>query len=386
MRTSKKLSKIKEPIRIRSKQLSNGNRSLYLDKYTDGKREYEFLKLYLIPERTPDDKKINAATIRAANSIKATRILELANEKAGIRAGESNLTLSHWIDTMIERRKGKASPSSIRGLGRIKSHLTRYIPDVKLTDIDKKFCIGFSEYLKTATVLRSAPDKNPKHLAATTQVELFNTFSIILNEAVREERLPMNPIRLLTTKEKFKKPESTREYLTPDEVKKLIATPVAEDSRQDKAAFLFGCFCGLRYSDIAALKWSNITTTCGGILTIRTQMKKTRRPVVIPLPAEAIAFLPAREGAAEDARVFTLPHYAVTRRRLKKWTEAAGIKKKVTFHVSRHTFATMMLTAGADLFVVSKLLGHSDIGVTQIYARIVDKKKVEAVNLLSGLF
>ena len=66
--------------------------------------------------------------------------------------------------------------------------------------------------------------------------------------------------------------------------------------------------------------------------------------------------------------------------------EAAGITKHFTFHTARHTFATMMLTLGADLYTTSKLLGHVDVRMTQVYAKIVNKKKDEAVNLVNGLF
>jgi hypothetical protein len=58
----------------------------------------------------------------------------------------------------------------------------------------------------------------------------------------------------------------------------------------------------------------------------------------------------------------------------------------ITFHTSRHTFATMMLTLGADLYTTSKLLGHANVKTTQIYAKIVDSKKVEAVNLVDNVF
>ena len=84
--------------------------------------------------------------------------------------------------------------------------------------------------------------------------------------------------------------------------------------------------------------------------------------------------------------VFEFPSYGVTLRRLEKTAKDAGIDKKVTFHVSRHTFATMMLTAGADLYTISKLVGHTDIRTTQIYSKVVDRKKREAVVLLDGLF
>ena len=66
--------------------------------------------------------------------------------------------------------------------------------------------------------------------------------------------------------------------------------------------------------------------------------------------------------------------------------KAAGINKNMTFHTARHTFATMMLTLGADLYTTSKLLGHSDVQITQVYAKIVNQKKDEAVNLVNGLF
>ena len=64
----------------------------------------------------------------------------------------------------------------------------------------------------------------------------------------------------------------------------------------------------------------------------------------------------------------------------------AGIKKHLTFHTARHTFATMGITLGVDIYTMSKMLGHSDIATTQIYAKLVDSKKLEAVNLIDKFF
>ena len=113
-------------------------------------------------------------------------------------------------------------------------------------------------------------------------------------------------------------------------------------------------------------------------------MKKTHRPVAVPLSRHALTLLPEK-GLSEDC-VFRFPSYARTLRKLKKQAIAAGINKKVTFHVARHTFATMMLTAGADLYTISKLIGHSDVRTTQVYSKVVDRKKQEAVALLDLLF
>ena len=121
-------------------------------------------------------------------------------------------------------------------------------------------------------------------------------------------------------------------------------------------------------------------------MSISIVQKKTRHPVVAPLSDKAISFLPRQHGKSNDDPVFILPSQSITNRRLKKWAEDARVTKNVTFHVSRHTFATMMLTAGADIYTTSKLMGHTDISVTQIYAKIVDKKKEEAVTLLDRLF
>ena len=92
------------------------------------------------------------------------------------------------------------------------------------------------------------------------------------------------------------------------------------------------------------------------------------------------------KGLAKDDFVFPMPSNGTCNDHLKKIATVCGINKEVTFHLSRHTFATMMLTLGADLYTVSKLLGHTSVRMTQVYAKIINQKKDEAVNLVNGLF
>lgn len=116
-------------------------------------------------------------------------------------------------------------------------------------------------------------------------------------------------------------------------------------------------------------------------------MKKTTKPLYIPLSGQALKWMPEHNGSESGDHVFgNLVNYGNVNENLKKWAEAAGIRKHISYHTSRHSFATMMLTLGADLYTTSKLLGHSNVKTTQIYAKIVDSKKIEAVNLVDGVF
>ena len=115
-------------------------------------------------------------------------------------------------------------------------------------------------------------------------------------------------------------------------------------------------------------------------------MQKTKEPIYLPLSPEALKWMPARGDKTPDDHVFDLPSPAMVNILIKPWAKAAGINKRFTFHCSRHTFGTMMLTLGADLFTTSKLMGHTNIQTTEIYAKIVDKKKEEAINLIDGMF
>ena len=140
----------------------------------------------------------------------------------------------------------------------------------------------------------------------------------------------------------------------------------------------------MRLSDIEALKWGQIVKR-NGQQQIEMVMKKTDDKIYLPLSANALKWLPVRGGASDKDKVFKLLTRTQISYALHKWAEAAGINKNITFHVARHTFATMLLTEGADIYTISKLLGHSNIQTTQIYTKVVNVKKEEAVHLLDKI-
>lgn len=379
---AKKTLKAKEPIRLREKQLSNGNKSLYLDIYRNGKREYEFLKLYLIPETASDltAKERNKQTIIQANAIKAQRIIELTNDEAGIKnTNRAKMLLSDWMKH-IQELKANKSGGLQNQIAFTTYLLQQYGGDkVRLCDVDKGFCEGFLNFITNEYV----SDRVNKPLSKFTARNYYRSLSCALNVAVRSGIIQKNPLQLVEKDYKPQPPESQRVYLTIDEVKRLIETECKKPIY--KKAFLFSCFCGLRVSDVARLKWSDINTQ-NGQMKADIRQKKTDEPLYLPLSENAVKWLPERMDGGEGEPIFKSVSVAHASTIVKDWARAAGITKNVTFHTARHTFATMLLTKGGDLFTVSKLLGHKDISTTQVYAKIVDQKKNDTVNLLNDVF
>lgn len=132
------------------------------------------------------------------------------------------------------------------------------------------------------------------------------------------------------------------------------------------------------------LKWSDVKKETEGIC-ISKKMIKTKQVVTVPLSGSALAWMPSKGNAKPEDFVFKLPSYISVNCQIKQWAKTAGLEKKTTFHTARHTFATTLLTMGADLYTTSKLLGHQNIKTTQVYAEIVNKKKIETIHLLDRI-
>ena len=206
-----------------------------------------------------------------------------------------------------------------------------------------------------------------------------------MNKAVVEGLIPSNPFKSLDAKENPKKKNGRREFLTVEELRGLIKTPCRYNIV--KKAFLFSCFTGLRYSDMKSLRWSEIHTTADGKARyIEHRQVKTKKTVTIPLSDEALRWMPEQQEGIDQVFHELKISPGTVEDVLKEWMKDCKIDKHITYHCSRHTAATTLLTLGANLYVVSKLLGHSSIQMTEVYAKIVDQKKVETMNLVNNLF
>ncbi|GHT05612.1 tyrosine recombinase [Bacteroidia bacterium] len=379
-----KQPKAKEPVKMRLKRLANGNQSIYLDYYKDGKREYEFLKLYLVPERTPTDKDTNTQTLRLANAVKAKRIVELQNNAHGFTGGgtRSKVNVIDYIKTLADKKRIRAGGKErgvFQGYNALAYQLQQY-SGTKTTfkQVDKLYCEGFIEYLKKAqSTLHNKP------LNENTQVWYMKTFEAVLNAAISDEVTDRNPFKQIKPENKPKKHSAEVCYLTIEEVKQLKNTPCLYPII--KQAFLFSCFSGLRFSDVEALTWGKLQKDSDGGTFINYIQKKTTKQEYLPIARDATDYLPDRSGTADSDFVFKLPSDGYVNMQLKQWAYAAGISKHLTFHVARHTHATLLLSLAVPIETVSKILGHSDIKTTQIYAKVIDKNKRAAVDKLDGL-
>ena len=395
MAKQKQTVKLKELVRIRFKQLSNGNQSIYLEYYTGdvirkenyvgGKRKYEFLKLYLIPERTREDKAKNEATLALAKAIQSRRIVEVQNDAHGFQnTNKSRVNLLDYLENIGKQSAEQGSRNYARTVLNTVRALKLFRGDyIAFRDVDKEFLSEFTDYLRQMPkASKYGVLKTGGRLSNNSVVSYYGTLRTAINRAYKEGIITVNPTKEFDFASKVRQEPSRREYLTIDELKTLINTECRHEIV--KRAFLFSCLCGLRVSDIRKLRWCDLQRSSGRVR-IEITMQKTKEPLYLPISDEALKWLPERGEANGSDFIFPLTHEGTVNDTLQHWAKVAGITKHISFHVSRHTHATMMLTLGADLYTVSKLLGHKNIATTQIYAKIVDKKKEEAIGLIPNL-
>lgn len=347
----------KQSVVLRQRRMPSGNVSLYLSIYQQGVRTYEYLHLYLIPERSRKDKEKNRQTLQLAEAITAKRLVEVRNGEYGFRE-RSAVLLTDYLRRIASAKTGSTRRRYNALLSIVKSYENR--ASMLVGDITTAWFNGFSAYL------------DAQGLAANTRAVYISTMRYCINEAHREGLLPTNPIAGVRG---AGYEETERTYLTVEEVRRLAETPCENDVT--KRAFLFGCLTGLRNCDIRLLTWGDVTQQ-GEYTRIIYKQVKTHGQEYLDISGQAASLMGERQR--EDVPVFPLMHWNSVRKHLFSWAAAAGITKHVTFHSSRHTFAVMMLELNTPIYTVSKLLGHRDVSTTQVYARVLDKAKREAVD------
>lgn len=387
-----------EVVHLTPRTLRTGNKSYYLDYRINGIRHRELLKnlMLIVPAKTAADRAHNKNVKLEAETIRAKREHEIINGTFGTNKAKADpdLLLSDYLNQYqaLKAMKGQ-SKSQATTIHNLMLHLEKYKGgNVTLMQVDKAFCNGFIDYLSGASTFNryNTGKGNTKPLKKSTARLYYNTLVCALNRAVEDGFISFNPTTKISKEDKkpIRPNSDARCFLTADEVRRLIETPFPNVRHNEsvKRAFLFGCFCGLRISDIKALKWGNLLKDGENWYAVLT-MKKTEKNIIVPLNRNALMWLPERGDKADTDFIFVgLPVETTISKGLKKWAKQAKITKDICFHVSRHTFATLELESGADITEVSSLLGHQNLSTTMIYAKVVDKKRVEAVSRLDSMF
>ncbi len=355
-------------VTLRKKELTNNRERLYLDIYNpeshSNKRIRESIHLHIFSNpKTAIEKNHNKETMALAENIKAKRQLELQSTSNGFRSKELlKLNFIEYFEKLTNERK--SSPGNYGNWDSALKHLKKVFGDfLPFGSVNEDKLEKFKSYLIGELSKNSASSYFAKVKAA-------------VNQAFEDRILEDNPakrIKAITAQ------ATQRQFLTESELKLLVKTEC--DTPIMKKAFMFSAFTGLRWSDVVSLKWGSVYGDSEAGYYILYRQKKTKKNENLPLSNNIVELLGERKK--DDDKVFAgLVYSAWYNSKLALWVMKAGINKHITFHCARHTYATLLLTNSVDLYTVSKLLGHNDIRTTQIYSRVVDLTKKNAVERL----
>jgi integrase len=347
------------------------------------KREHEILDLFIYDKpKTPAQRQHNKEHMLLAETIKSKRLVEWQSQKHGFEdRTKRSASFIDYFQRQVDIKEQTTSTSNHSIWLSARKHLLFYCGkhDLSFDELDKDWLDGFKYYLTN-----EAKTKSDTALSRNTQSSYFNKIRAAINEAHREGIIRDNPLSQVTS---IKAKTTKRVYLTLDEVNALAHTecryPVL------KRAFLFSCATGMRWCDIHRLTWSEIETFNNHKRIIFDQAKLSHGD------AKSLQYLDMSKSAesllgpvkAAHERVFKgLKYSAYMNVELLRWCMAAGISKHVTFHAGRHTFAVIQLSRGIDIYAVSKLLGHSELKTTEIYADIIEQRRMEAMLTFPDIF
>lgn len=326
---------------------------IYLDFFENYTRQRFYIKLPFTGNNSKDD-----YTLKLADEIRKRKEIELLNEKTGFKLSNNTKTdFRTYYQKILKDKNEKNYKNYFYGLERF---LTFCKNDISIESITEKKIKDFQKFLEN------------EKLSSVTIKDYISYIKIILNKAVDENIINKNPAKNI----QLKTNDSIKIFLLEDELKAIKNTPFSHP--EIKNAFLFSCFTGLRMSDLYNLKWDNIINN-----KLHIVQNKTGQISSINLSVTAKEIIKEQQNFKKtDNLVFHMLEANRSRNRIKELVIKAGINKNVGFHTARHTFACLCLSSGIDIYTVSKLLGHKDLKTTQVYAKLIDRNKDEAINKL----
>jgi integrase len=371
-------------MKIHLKEKKNkGSISYYIEYYkgykkVNGKikhlREFEFLGISKIENpKNEIERKYNKEQSKLANvELKKREIDFIEGNNNNVNISKQNINSVEYYEKIMLQRANKGN--SINFWKSVLNHIVSYCnPDnTTFKDVTSDFIEGFKTYLQNYET------KGGKELKQNTLNIYFAIFKSVLFDAFKQGIIKDT---IYNNIKSFKKEQTQRNYLTYEEIIKLQNTECNKPIV--KRAFVFACYTGLRVSDIEGLKWNDIQKEKNTYFVV-LRMKKTNDIIKIPLHKTALELL-GKIQSSNDKVFAGFKYNWLINNSILKWKSDAGIKKHITFHSSRHTFATLHLTSGTDLYAIKNYLGHKNIIHTQIYTKLIDSKSIEGINNLPEL-
>jgi len=307
-----------------------------------------------------DKKSIKLLVDNFLNEEYPLSLVQFKDRLLGLNHNLTEQSFNNYILSYLEEHRTKFKSETWFGYKSQISKLLKFKKEILFSDINEKFINDYKEYmLKTL-----GNNEN----TASKSLRVLRTF---VNISIRFGYIKTNPFQYTS----IKKVDGKRDFLSIKELNKLTDyynknnfTKLLE--KDILGYFLFACYTGLRYSDLKTFSTDSIIDN-----SIHLRMHKTGYLVNIPLSKKAKMFLPSK--TCDGSNVFRMYCNKVTNKVLKKIGTELGFNKKLTCHVARHTFATTSISLGIPIEVVSKLLGHTSIRTTQVYAKIVDTVKIK---------
>lgn len=359
-------------VTLRLRHCKHGKMSYYLDyypPYRDKKTmktiRHEYLGIYIYESpKNSHELAFNKTMEEKAEIIRCRRFEEIINERYNLydkqRLNES------FID-YYEKEARKHNQKWIY----VCKHFKNYVNGkCSFGEVDVELCQGFAEYLlEHAQSMRTG-----ERLSNNSVAGYWSTFRGFLRIAYRSRLINENINDYL---DRIEYEDTLKESLTLQEIYKLYNTDCKIDVL--KRACLFSCFTGLRFSDVNALTWEMVKEYADGSKYLDFLAVKTTKQNIVPINDDALHLM----GRKGTGKVFKGLFYYMTQKVMHEWLKAAKIKKHITFHSFRHTFATLQVELGTDIYTVQNMLGHANVTTTEIYARHADAKSKEASQKLS---
>lgn len=297
---------------------------------------------------------------------KADLILKIQNDSLGLKQPKKKIKdfIVFFTKQTIIRKENNQNASAWASTLK---HLKIYCPNgILFSEMNTNWVESFKSYLIYRSNLKSASSNT-----------YFNIVKHALFDAFRDKYIDSE---IASNVSAPKVESAVRQYLTSDEILKLKNTECRNPLL--KKAFIFSCMTGMSWADIKELDWENINYDESKGYQIIFHRKKTKKLQYHPISDEAFHWLEMSKGL--KGKIFKdLKYNSWMNQTLEKWMFLADIKKDITFHNARHSYATLLLGKGADITEVSKLLGHRDLKTTQIYAKVQDDNLRKAANLLN---